>query len=74
MLSPGHTKGDALDEQGKHDDAIQAYDRAIELNPKNAYSWNNKGYTLTQQGKYEKAIQAIDKAIELVLCNTNLAN
>jgi tetratricopeptide (TPR) repeat protein len=50
--------------QRKYDEAIQAYDKAIELNPE--YSdWYHKGIALASQGKHDEAIQAYDKAIEL---------
>jgi tetratricopeptide (TPR) repeat protein len=38
-----NNKGDALLNQGKYDEAIQAYDKAIQLDPKFAAVWNNKG-------------------------------
>jgi tetratricopeptide (TPR) repeat protein len=58
-------KGLALYDQGKYDEAIQAYDKAIEIDPQNADAWDNKGTTLHKLGKYDEAIQAYDKAIEL---------
>ena len=39
-------KGIALDGQGKFDDAIQAYDKAIELDPQYADAWYNRGVGL----------------------------
>lgn len=58
-------KGLALDNQGKHDEAIAAYDKAIQLDPNYALIWINKGVALYNQGKYDKAVQALDKVIEL---------
>ena len=39
-------EGRALDDQGKYDDAILAYDEAIRLDPEYAVAWSNKGETL----------------------------
>ena len=36
-------KGCALNSQGKYDEAIEAYDEAIRLDPDSAEAWNNKG-------------------------------
>lgn len=57
--------GLALYNKGKYDDAIKAFDKAIELNPQLADAWNNKGVSLKAQNKYDEAIVASDKAIEL---------
>ena len=53
------------DHLGKYDEAIKAYDEAINLDPKLASAWNNKGNVSLSQGKYDEAIQAYDKAIKL---------
>lgn len=58
-------KGDALYKQGKYDEAIQAYDEAIRLNPQALTAWNGKGRTLQTLHKYDEAINSYDKAISL---------
>jgi len=63
--SDWHNKGIALRKLGKYDEAIKAYDRAIDLDPKYASAWNNKGIALDELGKYDEAIKAYDKAIDL---------
>jgi tetratricopeptide (TPR) repeat protein len=57
--------GVVLNNQGKYDDAINAFDEAIRLDPNDAKAWYNKGKTLNAQGKYDEAIQACDEAIWL---------
>jgi tetratricopeptide (TPR) repeat protein len=59
------TKGDALGRSGRYNEAIQAYDKAIEIDPKLAIAWSNKGNVLGRSGRYNEAIQACDKAIEI---------
>lgn len=64
-------KGANLFGQGKYDEALQAFDKAIEINPQLAGAWTGKGYALIALGKYDEAVQAFDKAIEI---NPNDAN
>lgn len=58
-------KGNVLYSQGKYDEAIKAYDKAIEINPQYSEAWNNKGNAFYAQGKYDEAVRAYDKAIEI---------
>lgn len=58
-------KGDALRLHCKYDEAIKAYNTAIELDPKYALAWNNKGIALSHYGKFGEAIKAFNKAIEI---------
>ena len=41
-----NNKGVALAKLNKSDEAIKAYDKAIEINPHNSNAWNNKGVAL----------------------------
>jgi Flp pilus assembly protein TadD len=50
--------------QKKYDEAIQAFDSAIEIRPQFAFAWYYKGVALADQGKYDEAIKAYDKAIQ----------
>ncbi|MBN1234767.1 MAG: tetratricopeptide repeat protein, partial [Methanotrichaceae archaeon] len=50
--------GTELQAQGKLNEAIQAYNKAIEINPQYADAWSNKGICLGIQGKYDEAIEA----------------
>ena len=48
-------------------EAIQAYDKALEIDSNNASIWYNKGYALSSLGKSNEAIEAYDKAIQIDL-------
>ena len=63
--SSWNDRGVELYAQGKYDEALKCYDKAIELDPQFSLAWNNKGAALFSQGKYDEAIQAYDKAIEI---------
>ena len=59
-------KGIALAKLGRHDEALQAFDKAIELSPEHVpYAWTSKGDSLRDLGRYEDAINAYDEALEL---------
>ena len=45
--------------------AMDAYTKAIELNPTDAIAYNNRGYVKKNLGRPEEAIQDYDRAIEL---------
>jgi len=58
-------KGGALYFLGKYDEAIECYDKAIEIDPNNSVVWNNKGLALNSLGKYDEAITSYDMAIKI---------
>lgn len=51
--------------QGDYQGAIADLDQAIELNPENAFAYNNRGNTYYALQKYPQAIAEYDKAIAL---------
>jgi tetratricopeptide (TPR) repeat protein len=58
-------KGQELHKASEYDEAIKAYDKAIELNPKYIEAWSYKGIALYALKKYEETIEAFDHVIEL---------
>ena len=58
-------KGDDLTSQGKYDEAIQAYDQAIQLKPNYDNAWYNKGVALKALGRTNESEAAFAKAKEL---------
>ena len=54
-----------LSELGRYEEALEAYDRAIELQPDYALIWWYKGVVLNELGRYEEALESYDRIIEL---------
>jgi|GEM_PF-2049966 len=51
--------------QGKVNDALALFDKAIEINPDFVAAWDGKGNILNELGKYDEAIKAFERATEL---------
>lgn len=58
-------EGNYLVQAGKYEEAIQAYDEALKINPQNANVWNNKGTALRNLGKDDEAIKAYGEALKI---------
>jgi tetratricopeptide (TPR) repeat protein len=58
-------QGEALLEAGRFNDSIEAYDRAIQLDPSNIEALNKKAYALDSLGRYESAIQCLNRSLEI---------
>ena len=58
-------RGNLFTDEHKYDEAIQDYQKAIELDPKLSASYSNWGFSLTMQGDLKGAIAKYKKAIEL---------
>ena len=57
-------KGDSLLGLKKHNEAVEFYNKAIQLNPNDPVLFNNKGASLSMMQKYQNAIDCFDEAIE----------
>jgi len=64
-LKKAFEEGIAAGQAGKHDEAIAAFNKAAEINPKCFDCQYNIGYMYTQKKEYDKAEEAYKKAIEL---------
>jgi tetratricopeptide (TPR) repeat protein len=58
-------RGRAYENKGEYDRAIGDYNKAIELDPELAGTYNSRGIAYTYKGEYERAIRDHEKAIEL---------
>ena len=60
-----YNKGIALGNLTRFDEALEAFEKAIELDPKNVGAWSSKGFALDNLGEAEDSIQAYKRAHEL---------
>jgi tetratricopeptide (TPR) repeat protein len=58
-------RGTDLNRQGLYEDAIDSFDKAIEIDPTNAKAWNNKGYAFMFLGNNNESLYYFNKAIDL---------
>jgi tetratricopeptide (TPR) repeat protein len=59
-------RGNAYDDRRQYDRAIEDYDHAVAINPKDADAFNNRGTSHRALGQYDLAIQDYDQAIRLI--------
>jgi len=60
-----YSTGNENTKNGNYDDALVAYDKALEIDPSHVSAWNNKGIVLSKLKRFEESISCYDKAIEL---------
>jgi tetratricopeptide (TPR) repeat protein len=57
-------KGQEQFRNHSYEDANEAYDKAIELNPQYGWAWGGKATALSILGRYNESLEAYDRAIE----------
>jgi len=60
-----NNKGNALKDQGKCDEAIEYYEKAIEIDPQFAKAWHGKGTALASLGDFKGSLKSYDEALEI---------
>ena len=68
-----YKKGLALDSLGRYEEAIECFDKALEIDANDSRIWNAKGSILGNLGRYQQAIECFDKALEIDANNNTLA-
>ncbi|NJL68439.1 MAG: tetratricopeptide repeat protein, partial [Microcoleus sp. SM1_3_4] len=63
---------DVLNNLKRYDEALESYDRAIELDANFQWAWANRGWVLCRLGRYEQALISLEKAIELGKQSSNI--
>ena len=62
-------EGNLKDSQGKYEEAIADYDRALQIDPYDADVLFDKAETLQKMGKYKEAEKLVEKAIDAYVGN-----
>ncbi|NJO43998.1 MAG: tetratricopeptide repeat protein [Cyanobacteria bacterium CRU_2_1] len=57
-------QGKALYFEGRYEEAITTYDRAIQMQPNHAIAWFSRGVALAKLHQFEEAVQSYDQAIQ----------
>ncbi len=58
-------KGYSLAMLGKYHEAIACCDKALELNPRDAWVWSNKGVAFGSLGNPQEEIACFERALEI---------
>ncbi len=59
-------EGDNFFFEGRYEEAINAYNESIRLEPNGADVWNNRGVVLTRLQRYDPAIASYDHALQIL--------
>jgi tetratricopeptide (TPR) repeat protein len=61
-----YRRGQELMENGSYEEALRAYDSAIELDPEDARVWMGKGDTQMRMGDYDESLATYENALDLI--------
>jgi len=59
------SKGNLLDSQGRHSEALECHDKALAIGPLCRSAWINKGLCLGELGRLADAIECYEKALAI---------
>lgn len=52
-------------EKGEYLEAMECYEQAILINPKDPDLWNSKGLVLRTMGRYDEAIECFNQSLQI---------
>ncbi len=58
-------KGKSCAQSEKYEDALECFDKALELNPENAEAYIGKGYILDKTGEIDKGMEYLEKGLKI---------
>ena len=65
IATPWYSKGAALVIMGKYEEALNAINEALAINPNNEVAWVNKGNALSRMNEYRGALKAFNAALRV---------
>jgi tetratricopeptide (TPR) repeat protein len=66
--------GNTLLQQGRREDALATFDKAVQLSPNDADVWRNLGNVLAEMGRPADAVLSFQHALKLNPCHWDAAN
>ena len=60
-----HQLGTVLSGKGQNINAIEFFDKALQLNPDQYITWYNRAFALDKLGQFKEAVESYDKALQL---------
>ena len=57
--------GDQLNQQGRYQEALQAFENAISLDSRNQYAWSGKGTALQNLNRLQESLDAYNQALAI---------
>ncbi|MDG6251490.1 tetratricopeptide repeat protein, partial [Methanocalculus sp.] len=60
-----YDQGVMLFESERYSEALEAFNKLIELDPQNADAWNYRGWSLWRMDRNVEALEACNKALEI---------
>ena len=58
-------KKNLVTKRSRYEDAVQAIDEALKIDPKDAAAWISKGIVLIDLGRNDEALRALDESLKL---------
>ena len=58
-------RGNSHYDSGRHSHALEAYDRALQINPDYEIAWTYRGATLRALRRYEESLASYDRALQI---------
>lgn len=58
-------QGNILVTNEEYEEAVNSYDRALQIKPDKHQAWNNRGFALVNLGRFEEALACYDKALAI---------